>query len=152
MDVLEIFNKFDKQWALVTAGTRAGFNTMTISWGAMGTLWNRPAVTVYVRPSRYTHEFMESEELFTVSFYPEEYRKDLGKLGTLSGRDCDKVAETRLTPVPVEVKAGETMSFAQAELTLVCRKMFSADMDKAAISPERRLITTLPMSPRTPCT
>ena len=136
MDIMEVFDKFDKQWALVTAGTKESFNTMTISWGGLGTLWNKPAVTVYVRPSRYTHDFMEREELFTVSFYGEEYRRDLGILGSLSGRDCDKIARTKLTPMPVSISLGESMSFAEAELTLVCRRMFRQDMNRADIRQE----------------
>ena len=133
MGISDIFSKFDKQWALVTAGKGAEHNTMTVSWGGMGTLWNKPAVTVYVRPSRYTHEFLEREELFTVSFYGEQYRRDLATLGRLSGRDCDKVANTGLTPMPVETSFGQTVTFAEAELTLVCRKMYRRDMDKAEI-------------------
>ena len=64
----DVFSKFDKQWALLTAGKEDDFNTMTISWGNMGTLWERPVMTVYVRTSRYTHDFMDREDYFTVSF------------------------------------------------------------------------------------
>ena len=53
----DIFSEFDQVWALVTAGTPDNFNTMTISWGGMGTLWGKPVATVYIRTSRYTHEF-----------------------------------------------------------------------------------------------
>ena len=64
------FDIFDKEWALLTAGTRQRCNTMTISWGGLGTLWNKPVATVYVKPVRYTHEFMEQSDYFTISFYP----------------------------------------------------------------------------------
>ena len=77
----DIFTQFDQKWALLTAGSKEKFNTMTISWGGLGTIWGMPAATVYVRKSRYTHEFMDGGEYFTVSFYPEEYRKILGVLG-----------------------------------------------------------------------
>ena len=66
----DVFRKFDKQWALVTAGTPEHYNTMTISWGGLGTLWRRPVATVYVKKNRYTFEFMEQNDYFTVSFYP----------------------------------------------------------------------------------
>lgn len=128
----EIFSLFDKKWALLTAGTPERYNTMTVSWGGMGTLWNKPAVTVYVRPSRYTYGFMEESEYFTLSFFPEEYRRDLGILGSLSGRDGDKVAKTALTPV--EVPHG--VSFREAERTLICRKLYCQDMDRAGMLPE----------------
>ena len=46
-----VFERFEKQWALVTAGTPEHFNGCTVGWGCMGTLWNRPVVTVFrIRP------------------------------------------------------------------------------------------------------
>ena len=125
----DIFTQFDKKWALLTAGKEGDFNTMTISWGGMGTLWSKPVVTAYVRTSRYTHEFMDREEYFTVSFYPDEYKKILGVLGSRSGRDMDKINASGLTAV----KAGEGMSFKEAEMTLVCRKLFKQKLDKENI-------------------
>ena len=116
----EVFSLFDKKWALVTAGTMDCFNTMTIGWGGLGTLWSRPVATVYVRTSRYTHEFMDKNGYFTVSFYPEDKKKILGVLGTKSGRDMDKMHDSGLTPVA----AGESVTVAEAELTLVCKKLY----------------------------
>ncbi|MCR5775764.1 MAG: flavin reductase [Lachnospiraceae bacterium] len=116
----DIFSQFDKKWALLTAGTEDDFNTMTISWGGLGTIWNKPVATVYVRESRYTHDFMDKNEFFTVSFYPERYKKELGVLGAKSGREMDKMKGSGLTAV----KAGNSMSFKEAEVTLVCRKLF----------------------------
>jgi Conserved protein/domain typically associated with flavoprotein oxygenases, DIM6/NTAB family len=116
----DIFSQFDKKWALLTAGNKDSFNTMTISWGGMGTLWSKPVVTAYVRTSRYTHEFMDREDYFTVSFYPEDCKKILGVLGSQSGRDMDKMNASGLTPVG----AGESVSFEEAEVTLVCKKLF----------------------------
>ena len=88
----------DQEWALLTAGVEEKFNTMTISWGGLGTIWNKPVVTVYVRPNRYTYEFMENNEYFTISFYDKEYKDDLGILGSKSGRNLDKISLTKLTP------------------------------------------------------
>lgn len=121
------FDLFNKGWALVTAGNMDRFNTMTISWGGLGTLWNRPVATVYVKPIRYTHDFLDSNEYFTVSFFDSEYRDDLAVLGTLSGKDGDKVAKTKLTAVAV----GDAVSFKEAKLTLLCRKIYRQDMDKS---------------------
>ncbi len=123
----DILSVFDKKWALLTAGNEEKFNTMTISWGGLGTLWGRPVATVYVRTSRYTHDFMDSEEYFTVSFYPEACRKILSVLGSKSGRDMDKMKASGLTPV----QAGASMSFEEAEVTLVCKKMFKQQLDVA---------------------
>ncbi len=118
------FSVYNKEWALVTAGTMENYNTMTISWGGLGTLWNKNVVTVYVKPVRYTHSFMDKNDYFTVSFYSEEYKKDLGVLGTLSGRNGNKVAKTGLTPVAVE----NGVTFRQAKTTLLCKKVYRQDM------------------------
>ena len=75
---------------------------------------------IFLRPQRYTKEFVDREELFTLSVFPEEYKKDLGLLGRVSGRACDKVAQTQLTPVFAE----DTTYFAQAKLVLVCKKLY----------------------------
>lgn len=124
-----VFEQFDKKWALLTAGTEGSFNTMTISWGGLGTLWSRPVATVYVKPCRYTYEFMERNDYFTVSFFPEDYKKDLGLLGSKSGRDGDKLALTSLHAKPLE----NGMGFAEAELTLVCKKLYFQDLDASRI-------------------
>ena len=116
---LDIFSKFDKQWALLTAGDETNFNTMTISWGSLGTLWGKPIATTYVRESRYTREFMDNNDYFTVSFYPEEYKDVLGVMGSKSGRDMDKMNDSGLTPEAV----ANTMTFKEAEMTLVCKKL-----------------------------
>jgi flavin reductase (DIM6/NTAB) family NADH-FMN oxidoreductase RutF len=116
----DIFAQFDKKWALITAGNMESFNMMTISWGGMGTLWGKPVVTVYVKPCRYTYGYMNDNEYFTVSFYPDLYKKELGVLGSKSGRDMDKMNGSGLTAV----KAGESMTFKEAEVTLVCKKLF----------------------------
>ena len=125
----DIFKQFDKKWALLTAGTKDSFNTMTISWGGLGTLWNKPVVTAYVRTSRYTHDFMDDNEYFTVSFYPEEYKKVLGMLGSKSGRDMDKMHNSGITPKA----ARDSMTFAEAEMTLVCKKLFKQQLDVSNI-------------------
>ncbi|MBE6038289.1 MAG: hypothetical protein E7218_03705 [Anaerofustis stercorihominis] len=118
------FNLYDKQWALVTAGSIDDYNTMTISWGGVGTIWNKPVATVYVKPIRHTYNYLENSEYFTVSFYSDEYKKDLGILGSKSGRDTDKVALTKLTAKEVE----NSVTFEQAEITLLCRKIYWQDL------------------------
>ncbi|MCR4643435.1 MAG: flavin reductase family protein [Lachnospiraceae bacterium] len=120
----EIFSQYDKKWALLTAGSEENFNTMTISWGGLGTIWGKPVATVYVRTSRYTHDYMDANDCFTISFFPEEYRDILGVLGSRSGRDMDKMKDSGLTAR----KAGDSVSFEEAELTLVCRKLFRQEL------------------------
>ena len=128
----DVLSVFDKKWALLTAGDKEKFNTMTVSWGGLGTIWGKPVATVYVRKSRYTHEFMEDNDYFTVSFYPEEYRKVLSVLGSKSGRDMDKMNGSGLTAK----EAGQSMTFAEAEVTLVCRKLFAQELKIENMLPE----------------
>ncbi|MBQ8995112.1 MAG: flavin reductase [Oscillospiraceae bacterium] len=116
------FDLFNRGWALVTAGNEESFNTMTVSWGSMGTLWNKPIITVYVKPIRYTSEFLKREEFFTVSTYGNECKKALALLGDKSGRDCDKVSESGLTPLFLE----NGVTFEEAQCTFVCKKIYAA--------------------------
>ena len=118
---------FDESWALLTAGVRGDLNTMTISWGSLGELWNKPVVTVYVSSSRYTHEFMERNGRFTVAFFPEPYRPALTYLGTHSGRDSDKITESGLT---LEFLASGQPSFAEATMVIEARKIYGAPFAK----------------------
>lgn len=126
---VQAFQLFDRDWALVTAGTAEAFNGMTISWGGLGTLWGLPVATVYVKPIRYTHDFLESSAFFTVSFYPEQYRTALMRMGSLSGRSCDKVAAAGLTPRVLE----HGITFQEAKVTLVCRRIYRQDLDVSAM-------------------
>lgn len=119
------FYTLDKEWAVLTVGDKEKFNAMTVSWGGLGTIWNKPVVTVYVRPIRYTYEFMETNDYFSLSFYDEEYKEDLGILGSKSGKYVDKIALTKLTPRFSE----NTVSFKEAKLTLICKKIYFQDLD-----------------------
>ena len=120
----KVFHLFDEQWLLLTSGDLAQgkFNTMTIAWGSLGVMWGKPFVQVVVRPTRYTHEFMERFDTFTVTAFPEAHRDALNLVGRKSGRDGDKIAEARLTPVRSTHVAAP--SVAQAELVLECRKIY----------------------------
>ena len=123
----KVFEKFASQTALVTAGSQDHFNTMTIGWGMLGNVWgHQPGLTIYVSPSRYTWEFLMDSEYFTVTFFPEKYQEDLDYLGTVSGRDKDKIAESHLTPKVLENGIG----FEEAELTFVCRKLYTSQFEK----------------------
>lgn len=112
-------------WGLVTAGNAEKFNTMTVSWGGIGEIWGKDAVFIFIRPQRYTYEFLEKEDLFTLSFYGEEFKDALKICGSKSGRDIDKADATGLTPLFID----GTTTFEQAKYTLVCRKMASQFID-----------------------
>lgn len=112
-----------EEWMLLTAGTQGNYNTMTCSWGHLGELWGRPTAVCYVRPQRYTKEFIDREPYFTICFF-DGRKKELAYLGSHSGRDGDKVAAVGLTPV---FENGYTY-FAEASLVLVCRKLYRAPL------------------------
>ena len=116
---------FGKRWALLTAGPMENHNTMTVSWGALGELWNKPMITAYVRPVRYTFGFMEREDYFTLSFFGEEYRQQLAFCGAKSGRDVNKDEWCGITPL--EHSTGCVYD-EQAELVIVCRKLYSDNL------------------------
>ncbi|MBQ8965211.1 flavin reductase [Ruminococcus sp.] len=118
------FKKIDKEWFLVTAGNEDGWNTMTASWGFTGIMWGKPTFTTVIRPQRFTRGFVDKADTFTACFFDESERKALAFCGANSGRDCDKAAETGLTPVFTD----DTTAFAQAKLVLVCEKAYVQPM------------------------
>lgn len=130
------FERFNTDWAVVTAGPIEHYNGMTISWGSMGTIWHRSIITVYVRPDRYTWQFLKDNDTFTVSFYPAELRPALMKMGRLSGRDCDKVSEAGLTPKDL----GGCVTFAEANQTFVCKKIYMNQLNRNAVPEDARQI------------
>ena len=128
INIRELKDNFVKMisndWALLTAGKSDDFNTMTVSWGGIGELWNKDVCFVFVRPQRYTYEFMEKNDYFSLSFFGGEYKKDLGICGSKSGRDIDKMAETGF----IHVDLGESVGYEQAKLNVVLKKLAYQDM------------------------
>jgi flavin reductase (DIM6/NTAB) family NADH-FMN oxidoreductase RutF len=122
------FRLIGKDWMLITAGTMDSWNTMTASWGGMGEIWFKPATFIFLRPQRYTLEFVEREPGFTLSFFDKEYRPALNFCGSHSGRDCDKAEATGLTPFAT---AGGSVAFEEARMVLDCKKLFAQDLDPA---------------------
>jgi flavin reductase (DIM6/NTAB) family NADH-FMN oxidoreductase RutF len=128
------FELFEKQWALVTAGSLEHFNGCTVGWGCLGTLWNKPVVAVYLHPARYTREFMQENDSFTVCFFPNSCRKALGIMGSRSGRDGDKVRAAGLTPVAM----GDSVGYREASLSFLCRKLYQHRFSREDLAPEIR--------------
>ena len=124
-----IFDFIGKDWFLVTAGTEKSFNTMTAGWGGLGVLWNKKVCFIYIRPTRYTFEFLEKNETFTLSFFGSEHRKTLNYCGSHSGRDVDKAKETGLTPGITE---NGSVYFSEARLVIECKKIYTQDLDPGA--------------------
>lgn len=130
-DVKEnVVDLLKNQWALVTAGNNDGLNTMTVSWGAVGELWAMDMATIYIRPQRYTVNYLEENDYFTISFFDSKYHSALAFCGAKSGKDVDKVKETGLTPALNE----SAPYFEEAKLVLVCKKVA-----KGEFKPEQML-------------
>lgn len=116
------FDLIGKEWMLITAGTAEHFNTMTASWGTFGILWNLPVAICFIRPQRYTFEFTESSDFYTLNFLEPGHRDTLQFCGTSSGRDFDKVKETGLTP---RITSQNNVYFEQCRLVVECRKLYA---------------------------
>ncbi|MEA3266694.1 MAG: flavin reductase family protein [Candidatus Fermentibacteria bacterium] len=126
---LKAVDQWKNQWLLLTAGTMEDCNMMTVAWGSIGCMWNRPFAQIVVRPQRYTMQYLERSDSFTLCAFPEEYHRDLQHLGTVSGRDGDKLADTALTLM--ESSSVLSPGYNQASLILECRKMYAQNMDPA---------------------
>ncbi|MBR3289325.1 MAG: flavin reductase family protein [Clostridia bacterium] len=127
-----VFERIGRDWMLITAGDRNACNTMTASWGGAGVLWNKNVTFAFVRPSRYTYEFLEKSDAYSLSFLGDGCRKALQLCGSVSGRDRDKIAEAGLT-----VRCDESAPyFEQAEIVLVCRKLYVQDIDPSGFLDE----------------
>ncbi len=118
---------FDRQMVLLACGdfAKGDFNCMTIGWGLFGTMWSVPAALVVVRPSRFTYEFMERYDNFTLTAFPTKYKRDINYLGRHSGRDEDKLSKTQLSAVAADLVSSPT--FAEAELSVECKKIYFSD-------------------------
>lgn len=114
------------EWALITAGDQKKWNTMTVSWGGIGELWGKDVAMIFIRPQRYTYEFIEREDYFTMSFFEKEYKKALSLCGSKSGRDIDKAKEAGLTPLFL----GSAVAIEEAKLVFICRKVAYQDLDQ----------------------
>lgn len=122
---MQPFKEIGKDWLLISAKKEGVVNTMTASWGGIGVLWKRNVATVYIRPQRYTKEFVDGAEYFTLTMF-DSHKKELGILGSKSGRDIDKIKEVDFHLEEIDGQP----TFAEGKATLVCKKLY-ADTIKA---------------------
>ncbi|HNS33348.1 MAG TPA: flavin reductase [bacterium] len=121
-----LFKLIGEDWMLITAGNLESFNTMTASWGGFGVLWSMNVSFIFVRPVRYTWQFIEKNSFYTLSYFEESYRKSLQICGEKSGRDTDKVKEAGLTPFET---ANGNVCFREAKLVIECKKLYFHDIN-----------------------
>ena len=120
---------WNRTWLLLSAGDfgSGDYNCMTVSWGGLGILWNKPFAMVAVRPTRYTREFMERSPGFTLCAFLEEHRRKLAYCGSHSGREGNKAKAAGLTPIASRLVTAP--SYEEAGLILECRKTYFTDLD-----------------------
>lgn len=118
------FYLISKVWQLIAAEKDGKINAMTASWGSMGVMWGKNVASVVIRPGRYTKEFVDGSATFSLSFFGDCYRDMLTYMGTVSGRNADKVAEAELTVL----HDGDTPYFEEATAVMICRKLYAQEM------------------------
>jgi flavin reductase (DIM6/NTAB) family NADH-FMN oxidoreductase RutF len=124
---LNPFQAIGRDWMLVTAEKEGKVNMLTASWGGMGILWGKPVAFIFIRPQRFTREFLDAAESFSLTFYDESYRKQLSYAGSHSGRDGDKIAHCGFTTA----FDGVTPYFTEAHTVLLCKKLYRQLLDPA---------------------
>jgi len=122
-----VFNLIDKDWMLITAGDISKYNNMTASWGGMGILWNKPVTYIFIRPTRFTYNFIEQNDYFTICFFEEKYRNILQLSGTKSGNQINKMTELGLTAIKSE---NNSVYYAESKIVIECKKIYFQDLNK----------------------
>lgn len=119
-----IFYLINDEWMLITAEKDNKINTMTASWGGFGIMWNKKVANIVIRTNRYTKEFVDGSSTFSLCFFNKEYKKTLAYLGSVSGRDEDKIAKSNLTINHID----GTPYFEEADMVIVCKKLYAQEM------------------------
>lgn len=119
------FTMIGKDWLLLTAKKDGKVNTMTASWGGVGVMWGKQVAFLFIRPQRYTKEFVDAAAELSVSVLPEKYRKELNYFGTVSGRDEDKIAKSGLKTAECE----GVPYFEDARLAFICKKLYAQPLE-----------------------
>ncbi|MEG1528640.1 MAG: flavin reductase [Clostridia bacterium] len=125
---IEQFNKnpfvaIGQEWMLITASHNGKINTMTASWGGLGVLWNKNVAFIVIRPTRYTKQFVDNSSTFSLSFFDQKYKDQLGYLGSVSGKDVDKIKISKLETCDKDA----TPYFTQANTVLLCQKLYAQE-------------------------
>ena len=115
-----VFTRIGSNWMLVTAENAGRINTMTASWGGFGVIWGKKAAYIFIRPQRYTKEFLDASDTFSLSFFDNDFKKQLDYLGSVSGRNENKIKKAGLTVLNDQ----SAPYFDQADTTVFCRKLY----------------------------
>lgn len=134
------FQLIGKDWMAVTAGSEEKVNSMTASWGGLGVMYGKNVAYIVIRPHRYTKEFIDREETFSLNFFDKEYKKTLNYLGTVSGRTEDKIAKSELSVIRYK----DTPYFDEANLVFICKKLFVQSLNTDGLVEDKLKTTWYP--------
>lgn len=115
------FKLIGSDWMLITAEKDNKVNTMTASWGGFGVMWGKNVAYIVLRPQRYTKEFVDSSDTFSLTFFDNSFKKQLGYLGSVSGRNEDKLSKVELTVA----HSNSTPYFEEANIAVICKKLYA---------------------------
>ena len=94
-----VFTLVGEIFPVVTVGNEKYYNSMTASGGGLVMLFRKPSTMLLFPSNRYTLELIQKEQTYTLSYFPDEYRKQVMFLGSKSGRDSEKMKEVELTGI-----------------------------------------------------
>ena len=135
-----VFHLINDDWMLVAAEDGGRTNAMTASWGGVGILWGKKVAFVFVRPQRYTKEFIDKSDKLSLSFFDDSWRKMLNYMGTVSGRDEDKIAASGLH---VEM-VNSAPVFQESRMAIICRKLYAQPMEEACFLDQELIAKNYP--------
>ena len=136
VDLLDFnaFTKIGNEWTLITAGDKEKTNAMTASWGGVGVMWGKNVAFIFVRDTRYTKEFIDNGDTFSLTFFDKTYHSALKYMGAVSGRDEDKIGNARMH---LDYYNGEIPYIDEGNLVIVCKKMSATRItEDSFIDPE----------------
>ena len=117
------FKLIGQDWMLITAEKDGKLNTMTASWGGFGVMWAKNVAYIVIRPQRYTKEFVDKSDTFSLTFLNNSFKKTLSYLGTKSGKDEDKIKNSKLTVLHTD----EIPYFEEANIVILCKKLYAQE-------------------------
>ena len=120
-----IFKLVGDDWTVITAGEDP--NSMVASWGGVGIMFNKPVTWCFLRANRYTLEKIRQTGKYTMCYFPEQYKGDIMQFGTKSGRNTDKMAQTKLTPM--DTPAG-VPAYEEARVIIECTLIAAPTVSK----------------------
>ena len=120
-----IFKLVGKDFTVITAGETP--NSMVASWGGVGIMFNKPVTWNFLRANRFTLEKIRETGTYTMSYFPDQYKGDIMQFGMKSGRNTDKMAQTKLTPMTTP---DGYPAYSEAKIIIECKLIAASTVSK----------------------